>query len=484
MIELHKLLLGVIGAIAIVNTLIFLNLHVAYTTQQGFAIKMDSSSNLQYTEEMKPYMKQDTPSVSVKKNIEVKSADNAANGEAGRPRNKSHTSDEHIRTDRYNVTEYQIQLDEALRPLPYQNITTYANMLPLWSGFCNQYMFFTGFLFFAIKEKEKVDQFIVESFVWKDTLGTQDGVPHELLWDIVHWNTYYPILPRFVRHTPEEFPDLVSQERSVQSQGKWLQGAPILRWLKREEDATKPYSLNGRQTVGINRFKEYEKFVSNDRIGKVQRQHTMFQAIAGGALRPHPEIQEMIRSHEEQLEHNFMAIHARIEPDMLEHNMCLDKKVNNITEILDMVYAKYPEPPVKNVLLVFNRPILEERFDHPSLSEDLRVLSKHNLAVINDIVKNGMWNGTVAVIEGGAVMVKDVSQNELYQYFNSIVGSVLNFFIAINAKIFIGTEISSYSTLAVATRFYRQNRENYFYYPEGLLWKTHPNATAPPRFRC
>jgi hypothetical protein len=358
-------------------------------------------------------------------------------------------------------------------------------MLPLWSGFCNQYIFFTGYLFFAIKEKEQVDQFLVESFVWKDTLGTQDGVPHTLLWDVVHWNTYYPTLPRFVRYSPEAFPHLLMQGRNIKIQDKWYKGAPKLSWkVTREEDATKPYSLNGRQIIGINRFKEYQKHVSKAQIGAVQRQHTMFQAIVGGALRPHPEIQDMINAHEEKLEHDFMAVHARIEPDMLEHTTCLEEKVNNITEILDMIYTKYPEPPVKKVLLVFNRAILEERFDHPSLSEDLRVLSKHNLAVINDIAKNGMWNGTVSVLEGGAGMVKDVSENALYQYFSSIVGSILNFYIAINAKIFIGTEISSYSTLAVASRFYRKNRENYFYHPKGLIWMTHPNVTAPPRFKC
>jgi hypothetical protein len=39
-------------------------------------------------------------------------------------------------------------------------------------------------------------------------------------------------------------------------------------------------------------------------------------------------------------------------------------------------------------------------------------------------------------------------------------GSLLDFFIGVNAKIFIGTEVSSFSHDLLATRFYRGMIEN------------------------
>lgn len=218
-----------------------------------------------------------------------------------------------------------------------------------------------------------------------------------------------------------------------------------------------------------------------------QIQFEMMKTISKGALRPHPAIQEIVDHLEDRLNHDFMAIHTRIEPDMLVHPLCRAIKVNNVTTILDMIYKKYPEPPVKKVFLIFNRPLTEERVlpTYKQLTSDLKNLSLYNLEIIDGIVKNGMWNGTVDVVEAGANLVKDVfEQNPVYMKHNSIVGAVVSFFTSLNSKIFIGTEISTYSTLAVTSRFYRENRENYFYYPNGLQWMTDLNATKPPKFKC
>lgn len=375
--------------------------------------------------------------------------------------------------ERYNSTDYQTRLDETLRPITNQNLTTYANTFPLFSGFCNQYMFFAGIFFFAIEHHIHMDQILVESLSWKDTLATNSKIPHVELWDVVHWNTHYPVLPRFVRHVPDEFPD--------------VKLTPKIVWNSARVNATKPYALDGNHQQPMRQYKAYIRHLDANQMENYQAQHKIMQTIAKGALRPHPAIQEIINHLEDGLNHDFMAIHARIEPDMLVHPLCRQIKVNNVSMILDMIYEKYPEPPVKNVLLIFNRPLTEARVSpkYTELPEDLKELSKYNLAVIDDLVKNGMWNGTVNVKESGANMVLDMlADNPVYMKYNSIVGAVVSFFTALNSKIFIGTEISTYSTLAATSRFYRENRENYFYYPTGLLWVTDLAATKPPKFKC
>lgn len=388
----------------------------------------------------------------------------------------------------FDPVEYEKQLDESLQPIRNESLKTYSVGFRFFSGFCNQYMYFAGILFYAITNNIQLDQILLESLHWKDTLGTNGRVPFSALWDIVHWNTYYPTLPKLVRHNSKDFPEVMVSFKDIQTELRYRE-QPTLVWNLTEGltevNATKPFIIAGKTLQPVRQFRAYQRHIGSNQIQDVKRQHNIFQVIAGGALRPHPEIEEMIKIREEALDNDFMALHARIEPDMLEHPICKDKKVNNMTEILEMLYSKYPEPPTKKVFLVFNRPLLEERSNHTSLSKDLRILSNYNLAIINDMMKNGMWNGTVKVVEGGANMVTDLSDNPLYKRYNSIVGAILSFFTALNSKIFIGTEISSYSTLAVQSRFYRGNRENYYYYPtSGLVWITDKDATFPPRFRC
>ena len=180
---------------------------------------------------------------------------------------------------------------------------------------------------------------------------------------------------------------------------------------------------------------------------------------------------------------------------------CKDKKVVNMTDIVEMVHAYYPEPPASTVLLVFNRFMMEQVANGTKI-DDMHKITVHNLNVINHMVENGLWGGQVRVIEAGSKVVElhnmnastsDTSaQNEstassrggYYGHFSNIVGGIMNFFLAIDAKIFIGTEVSTYSTLNINSRFYRGERQNYFYRPGGLHWVTPVNVTKPHRFVC
>jgi len=181
--------------------------------------------------------------------------------------------------------------------------------------------------------------------------------------------------------------------------------------------------------------------------------------------------------------------------------MCLkkDKKVKNMTDIIEMIYRQYPEPPVSWVLMIFSRELVEaivvddqktpvmvankelnESFHDKSIQE----LTAYNLQVINDCLQKGLWNGTVRVQEAGSKYVAKVSNDPWYRHYSNIVGGILNFFLAIQSDIFIGTEVSSYSTLVSNSRYYRGKLNNYFYRPNGIFLVTPPNATKPHRFVC
>lgn len=140
---------------------------------------------------------------------------------------------------------------------------------------------------------------------------------------------------------------------------------------------------------------------------------------------------------------------------------------------------------MNTVLIQFSRALMEDEAKRTDRNPDdiFHILNDHNLKEINKIVEEGMWDGKVKVVEAGSRLVKEAG-DPYYKYYSNIAGGIVNLFLAIQSDILIGTEVSTYSVQAMNSRFYREQRENYFYRPEGLHWVTPPNATKPHRFVC
>jgi len=388
----------------------------------------------------------------------------------------------------FNAAEYEQQLKASLIALPDAKTASHSKVF--LAGLCNQYMRFLGLMF--LSGMEGYNQIIEESITWKDTYGHDDLVPHHMLWDVVHWNTFYPALPRFASFDKDVNTDLKLVEVEVDQGGSTF--------LKRTVEynvigdifvnATKPPPLGQNPMQAKNKYKQFVKGVQEERA---ERSHPvqleMYKTILKGALRPHPFLQSVIDKIRDQLgagDKGYMVLHARVEPDMVIQNqrVCKQWRVTNMTEIIDMIYEKFPEPPVNTVLIVFARAIMEDYANEKATKKnEFMILNDYNLKIINDMVENGMWGGKVKVVEAGSRMVETVG-SDFYKYYSNLVGSIVNFFLAVQSDILVGTEISTFSTLAMNSRFYREQRENYFYRPMGLHWMSPPSATKPHWFSC
>jgi hypothetical protein len=148
-----------------------------------------------------------------------------------------------------------------------------------------------------------------------------------------------------------------------------------------------------------------------------------------------------------------------------------------------MIYSKYPEPPVTTVLLQFSRALMEKEAKRKDNNDKYHDLNHHNLEVMNNLVQKGMWGGKVKVVEAGSAMVEEAG-DPFYKYYSVTAGGIVNLFLAIHSDIFIGTEISTYSTMATNVRYYRDWKENYFYRPDGLYHVTPPEGKRPFHFAC
>ena len=325
-------------------------------------------------------------------------------------------------------------------------------------GFRNEAMAFQAFILYA--ETNNFTQVLLPSVKWLDWFGTNGKVQHEQLFDVEYWNSFYPTLPRFVDYDNNLFPDFDNEAGDFRD----CRTAETL--------ARNPYAY-GRYLRLYFHYIHYTREVVE---GK--RKPSPAVLAIQRALRPHPEMLEIInRMSKEDDQGSWMALHARVEPDMQKHKRCRGKKVLRLQDIFDSVETKFPRPLANTLFIAINRPMLEKEVKLAKSANDIAV---ENLDVLNRARKEGLWNGTVVVREAGMASVK----NSSFSRFPGISGAMMDYFLAMQSTVFIGTEVSSFSVELINNRFYSGNYMNYHYRPDGLHRATLETDKAPPMFYC
>jgi hypothetical protein len=160
-----------------------------------------------------------------------------------------------------------------------------------------------------------------------------------------------------------------------------------------------------------------------------------------------------------------MTLHARVEPDMMKQRTCWNSKVANLTDIFRFLEETFPNPPATRIFMPINRQYREAEGEiNTKDPNSTNWLAVHNLKELNRAVKDGLWGGRAKIFEFGSNVLKGTK----YESRASTTGAVLNFFIAQNANVFVGTRVSTYSMDLLHARFYNGNIENYEYQPAGL----------------
>ena len=344
---------------------------------------------------------------------------------------------------------------------------------PFYSGFRNEGIAFTWFIMYAVQNN--FSQVLLESINWKDLWLFEPKrkkgekriapahAPHAVLFDIEHWNSYYPRLPRLVHYNPVEHYEFNHTRRKFRD--------PKTAQAK----ATRPYAY-GRQSECFGKYKEYtRRVVNNSSLSRDPSEVLMLQ----GAFRPSRELVRLMDAlHDGE---PYLTLHARVEPDMQKHVVprCSQFKVLRLTEIVAQLEQAFPDPPVRRVHVSVFRALLE----HEATTNPNNTIALENLNELNRISRDGLWNGTVKVFEAGTDYILKTNHSRFVKYA-SIAGAVVNYVLSLQSQIFVGTEVSSFSLDVVQSRFFRGNFRNHFYRPEGILLVTTPDALHPPRFWC
>jgi len=217
---------------------------------------------------------------------------------------------------------YAEECDKSTTPDPtLETVGFFGNRF--YSGFRNEAMAFTKFVMDA--QDEGFQQILLPTIRWKDLFGTNKPVPHCFLFDCVYWNSFYPNLPKLVRHHP----DFTHYHGSG-----WSITDP-------ERNATLPYA-RGRQHRLFSGYKGYTGQVLKNGTPR----HPVDILMLQGALRPHPDLKSHIQQLQSNMEwggeyaantttdNSILFLHARVEPDMQKHGVWYVQGVISCRECL------------------------------------------------------------------------------------------------------------------------------------------------------
>ena len=175
---------------------------------------------------------------------------------------------------------------------------------------------------------------------------------------------------------------------------------------------------------------------------------------------------------------NYVALHARVELDMMRHN-CGQTMEKNFTKILDMV-SKLTQDlsvPVQGIFVAVSRNGMENQ-ETQSKYEEYKEFLTENINTMNRIVGKdathqgeGLRNGQVSVFECGKHAVEQYYKTHPGEpNCGSLLHGMVNFYIATEATAFVGVRGSSYSNDIWTTRYHQgKGNTNYEYTPHGIV---------------
>jgi hypothetical protein len=171
---------------------------------------------------------------------------------------------------------------------PWKNLTTMAfSEGSMYSGFRNQMQVFTILMLESIQQGH--GQFLVETIRMKDLHGTNRYFSFHEMWDVEHWNVYYPQLPRLVLSDPELHDQYNPSKRkpyhengnSILFNGTVVDGVP-----------TRPFYF-GPQATALRRYFRYSKG-KGEYLGPRGTPNPADILMQTNALRPHPDMRAIV----------------------------------------------------------------------------------------------------------------------------------------------------------------------------------------------
>lgn len=369
-------------------------------------------------------------------------------------------------------------------------------------GYRNQVIRLLSLVVYALKQN--VTSILLPSMQWSTRVDDQISsgpIPMDLLMDIDYWNSFHPKLPRFVDYNPKEeydcwhvdhdylssLPPNASQlTRQVVSRGFLTPIYNLSRDVASRQDVPR---VNLRQTdllPNVTHCRHPMAYGGGRMGGRLWNDYVELrddipfhaQALVLQALRPREQWRTVatacVQQHTKNKENNnYIALHARVELDMMVHR-CGQGMEKNFTRILEMMSdlsTEQQDEPIDGVFVAVSRRGMEHQEKEPGY-KSFQAFVEENVVTLNRLTKEGLQNGRLPVFECGRQALHDYfySLNPGAMDYGTTLQAMVNFHVATEAKIFVGVKGSSYSTDIWMTRYHQGKGDtNYEYTPKGIV---------------
>ena len=406
------------------------------------------------------------------------------------------------------------------------NQSTLALLYPpgLLGGYRNQVLRFISFVVHA--KTHNLPHLLLPSLLWSTQVGgigygvEWSTLPMDWVFDIEHWNSFSERLPTII--SSEQLQDngpidcwetspmdasaehflqsILGRTRALQSNctltplqlASLRQGsltpvqnisqavlAGLLQVNPRKQDFSPQVEHCQNPVVyggGIRSGRLWNDYVAYTKKGKripYQTDEWIYRA-----LQPAPQWRQVADSCVKQNAANgkYVALHARIELEIMGH-VCGREMVKNLTQIVQQVQGLLQDQhneDVKGLFIAVSRSGMETNH---SLYTKFHQFARDNIETLDRLTSGeGLTIGQsnkrqrIPVFEcGEQILDSFYQQHPNIPDHGSLLQSVINFHIAVQADIFVGVKSSSYSTEVMTTRYHLGKGDgNYRYTLQGI----------------
>jgi hypothetical protein len=194
--------------------------------------------------------------------------------------------------------------------------------------------------------------------------------------------------------------------------------------------------------------------------------------------------------------YKYVALHARIELEMMAHKCGKDmewnltKIVEQVQELAATVATTRSDDDIvhsQNVQGLFVAVSRSGMQESGNLYRTFQAYADDNLRTLNRLVRDGAATpkNSLHVFECGESMLEEYYQEHLdVPDHGSLLQSVINFDIAVNADIFVGVRKSSYSTDVWTTRYHQGKGDTNYEYTKSGTRKIEDGGLPTPHINC
>lgn len=400
------------------------------------------------------------------------------------------TSPNHSMLPSIVISSFGVNHATKTRPISIQQSpnSTLALLSPpgLLGGYRNQVLRWIAFVVYA--EKHQFRQIYLPSILWSTQVVLTNRneskwypVPMEWMFDIDYWNQFHQHLPVLVAELEHSDCWILGPDITANASLHPLQRAALERgylqplanitlqevnprkedFLPQVQHCQHPAVYGGGIKAG-RLWNDYLVYTRNKQA-QFNESHNLDEWVYR-ALRPAPQWRAVAQQCVLPNTPHYAVVHARIEMEMMEHVCGIDME-RNLTRILHQVGTILNDdyPNVTGLVIAVSRAGMTA----PTNSPERQAHAQHNLETLNRLVEQGWIVGSrhVQVLECGERLLQTYygSHPEAVDH-GSLLHSVVNFDLAVNADVFIGVRSSSYSTDVLTSRYHMGKGEHNFRY--------------------